>query len=180
MPPRADDEVRFIRRRTPLQGRDFRPFIGERGKVNHLMMEYLAENAIPTATCWELLRDAWLGRVALSVDALPMILPVEYYLDGEELAVCLGQYRLNDRAVNNAVVGFAADAVDTVTRAGWTVQIQGVARVHRPVGVALACGQAAAGQIVRIAPHAISGQRLQLCPFGTGLPSLAQPNPAPP
>jgi hypothetical protein len=143
-------------------------------------MEHPAEHTIPTSMCWELLRDASFGRVALSVEALPMILPVEYSLDGEELAICLGQYRLNDRTVNNAVVGFAADAIDPVTRTGWTVQVQGVARLPRQVGVPTECGQPTAGQIVHLTPQTISGQHFQLCPFGTGLPARPPPKSSPP
>jgi hypothetical protein len=143
-------------------------------------MEHLDENAIPASTCWELLRTASFGRVALSIDALPMILPVEYYLDGQELAICLGQYRLGDRTLNQAVVAFAADAIDPANRTGWTVQIQGVARLAREMSVPTECGQPTAGQFVHITAETISGQHLQLCPFGTGLPSLTQPKPTPP
>jgi Pyridoxamine 5'-phosphate oxidase len=140
-------------------------------------MEYPSENTIATATCWELLRDASFGRVALSIDALPMILPVEYSLDGEDIAVCLGQYRLDARTVNNAVVGFAADAIDSTARTGWTVHVQGVAHLHPQAGVAADCGQPDPGQIVHITPETISGQHFQLCPFGTGLPALGPSRP---
>ena len=33
---------------------------------------------------------ASVGRLALSVRALPVIVPVQYYLDGRRLAVCRG------------------------------------------------------------------------------------------
>lgn len=141
-------------------------------------MEFPAENAIAPSMCWELLGSASVGRIALSVRALPAILPVEYYLDGADLAICLGQYRLNPRAVNNVVVAFAADAIDPATRSGWTVQVQGVARLPRTVGVPTECGHPTAGQIVHVTPETIMGQHLQLCPLTAGL--LTMPGSGPP
>ena len=49
-----------------------------------------SEELISEERCWELLATASVGRLALSVQALPMILPVQYYLDGRKLAVCRG------------------------------------------------------------------------------------------
>jgi len=43
---------------------------------------------IPEPECWELLASTSVGRIALSIGALPAILPVQYYLDGQTLAVC--------------------------------------------------------------------------------------------
>ena len=48
------------------------------------------QERIPESRCWELLATISVGRLALSVRALPQILPVQYYLDGRSLAVCLG------------------------------------------------------------------------------------------
>lgn len=134
-------------------------------------MESPSENAIMASACWDLLRDGWFGRVALSVDALPAILPVEYRLDRDELAICLGQYRLSQRSLNNSVVAFATDAIDTTTHIGWTVQVQGRARLVEPHDTSTDCGQHEHGQIIYLTPHTIGGQRLQLCPFGRGFPA---------
>jgi nitroimidazol reductase NimA-like FMN-containing flavoprotein (pyridoxamine 5'-phosphate oxidase superfamily) len=137
-------------------------------------MELSDENAISESRCWELLRAGWFGRVALSVDALPAIVPVEYCIDRNELAICLGERRMSERSLNNAVVGFATDSIDSASHTGWTVQVQGRARLAQPDAAATECGQHASGQIVYITPHTISGRSLQLCPFGTGLPASAQ------
>ena len=50
----------------------------------------MPDELIPENRCWELLTTVSVGRLALSVRALPVILPVQYYLDGRRLAICLG------------------------------------------------------------------------------------------
>jgi hypothetical protein len=80
---------------------------------------------IPSQRCWELLATASVGRLALSVHALPVILPVQYYLTGHRLAVCLGHHAIPERSLNDAIIAFTADAIDPLTRSGWSVQIQG-------------------------------------------------------
>jgi hypothetical protein len=119
---------------------------------------------IPEPECWELLASASVGRLALSIRALPAILPVQYYLDGRTLAVCLGHRELPERALN-AVVAFAADAIDPQTRSGWSVQVQGRSAIPRQLRIDAACGWPAAGQVVQIEPEIISGYRMCLCPF---------------
>src|SRR6516225_4056707 len=89
------------------------------------------DDLIPQEECWELLASASVGRVALSIHALPAILPVQYYLDGRKLAVCLGHRELPERSLN-AVVAFAADAIDPIGRSGWSVQVQGRSLVPGP------------------------------------------------
>ena len=106
-----------------------------------------------------------LGRLGLSLGALPAILPVQYYVDGDELAICLGHYDISQHAVDNTLVAFAADLIDASTRSGWTVQVQGLATAPKPIGVPTNCGQPTAGQIIHLAPATITGQRSQLCPF---------------
>jgi len=113
------------------------------------------------------------GRLALSLSALPAILPVQYYVDGHELAICLGHYTIPERSVNDAIVAFAADAVDSTNRTGWTVQVQGTSRIPERLGVPTNCGQPTAGQIVHFAPAAITGHRIRLCPFMSGLRDLS-------
>ena len=119
---------------------------------------------IPEPECWELLASASVGRIALSIRALPAIVPVQYYLDGRTLAVCLGHRELPERALN-AVVAFAADAIDPQTRSGWSVQVQGRSASPRQLRIDAVCGWPAAGQVVQIKPEIISGYRMHLCPL---------------
>ena len=124
------------------------------------------DDALPERVCWELLATASVGRLALSVRALPVILPVQYYLDGRRLAVCLGHHALPERALDETIVAFAADSIDPVTRLGWSVQVQGRSVIPRGLPIDTECGwPAASAQVVAIEPGKISGHQMQLCPF---------------
>ncbi len=123
-----------------------------------------SQDLISAVECWELLARVSVGRIALSVRALPMIVPAQYYLDGRMLAICLGHRELPERSLN-AVVAFAADAIDPVTRSGWSVHVLGRSVMSRQFGMDTACGRPTAGQIVHIEPETIFGYRVHLCPF---------------
>ena len=129
------------------------------------MLEHPEDRTIGTDACWALLASERLGRLALSMQALPVILPVEYALDGETLALCLHHYRVDPRAIHDVVVGFAVDALDPDRRSGWTVQVQGLARLAGSPDDPVECAQPPAGQIVRLFPQTVTGQRFDLCPF---------------
>jgi len=123
------------------------------------------DDLIPEPECWELLASASVGRIALSIRALPAIFPVQYHLNGRNLAVCLGHHQLPERALN-AVVAFAADAIDPASRTGWSVQVQGRSVIPRGLRIDTDCGwPAASAQVVEIQPGIISGHRIHLCPF---------------
>ena len=137
-----------------------------------------SEELISEERCWELLATASVGRLALSVQALPMILPVQYYLDGRKLAVCLGHHEIPERDLDDAIIAFAADAVDPVTRSGWSVQVQGRSVIPHGLRIDADCGwPAAAAQVVEIEPGKISGHRMHLCPFIDALLAAGPPLP---
>ena len=136
------------------------------------------DDALSERECWELLATASVGRLALSVRALPVILPAQYYLDGRRLVVCLGHHGLPERALDETVVAFAADSIDPVTRSGWSVQVQGRSVIPRGLRIGTDCGWPAAAQVVEIEPGRISGHRIHLCPFIETL--LATSGPSPP
>jgi hypothetical protein len=132
---------------------------------------------LPERECWELLATMSVGRLALSVRALPVILPVQYYLDGRRLAVCLGHHALPEQALDETIIAFAADSIDAVTRSGWSVQVQGRSVIPRGRRIDTSCGwPMSAAQVVEIEPGRISGQRMHLCPLietlAAGGPSL--------
>jgi hypothetical protein len=128
-------------------------------------MELVNDETLSGADCWDLLRRASMGRIALSLGALPTIIPVQYFVTNHELAICLGQFAVPDKSVSSAILAFAADSVDSSSRSGWSVQVQGIARLPGGGGVDFDCGQPAAGKMVLLTPSVVTGQRLQLCPF---------------
>jgi hypothetical protein len=128
-------------------------------------MRQITDEPITAAECWALLASASVGRLALSLQALPAILPVQYYLDGDKIALCLGHYQVPGQAVTNTVAAFVADAIDTTTSQGWAVQVLGKVAPPQWMNGPGDCGQHAGGQVIHLAPATIAGQRLHLCPF---------------
>jgi uncharacterized protein len=125
----------------------------------------IAEDAISEQECWYLLATTSVGRLALSVWALPMILPVQYYLDDRDIAACLGHRELPERSLDEAIIAFAADSIDPSTRAGWSVEVQGRSVLSRQAWSGTSCPQHALGQVVRIEPTTLTGHRVHLCPL---------------
>ena len=120
---------------------------------------------------------ASVGRLALSVRALPVIVPVQYCLYGRRLAACLGHRELPERSLAKAIIAFAADSIDPVTRSGWWVQVQGRSVIPRGLRIGTDCGWPAAAQIVEIEPGKVSGHRMHLCPFIDALLASGRPLP---
>ena len=113
----------------------------------------------------------------MSVRALPVILPVQYYLDGRRLAVCLGHQALPEQALDKTIIAFAADSIDPLTKSGWSVQVQGRSVIPRGLPTDTDCGwPVSAAQVVEIEPGRISGQRMHLCPL---IETLAAGGPSP-
>jgi nitroimidazol reductase NimA-like FMN-containing flavoprotein (pyridoxamine 5'-phosphate oxidase superfamily) len=77
--------------------------------------------------CLRLLADGGTGRIALTVRALPAILPVRYVLDGERIVIRTGTTSTLAAATRSAVVAFEADGHDDEPRREWSVVATGVA-----------------------------------------------------
>jgi hypothetical protein len=87
----------------------------------------LAHRRLDLDECRRLLGTERLGRVALSVGALPAVVPVLYRLFGARVVFgieCGALYR----ALSENVVAFEVDHVDAETNEGWTVQVVGRSR----------------------------------------------------
>lgn len=78
---------------------------------------------IDRAECLALLASDSIGRLAIDEGGVPLILPVNYGLDGERIVL-----RTGDGAKLDAVhrpVCFEIDHFDRVDRAGWSVVVRG-------------------------------------------------------
>jgi uncharacterized protein len=119
--------------------------------------------------CLSLLRRAHIGRVAISVDALPAVLPVNFTILGEDVVFRTNPGAKLDAALANNVVAFEVDEVDPVYQTGWSVLVQGMAREVIEPGevevVSKAPLRAWAGngrdRFVRIPTHHLSGRRIR-------------------
>lgn len=79
------------------------------------------------AECLALLRQAAIGRVGVSIGALPSVLPVNFRLVDETVVFRTGAGSKLDAATRGAVIAFEADAVDPVEHTGWSVVVTGIA-----------------------------------------------------
>lgn len=82
---------------------------------------------LPRDECVRLLAQATFGRVAVSMGALPVILPVNYRLVGERVVFRTSPGSKLDAATTGAVVSFEVDSIEPLSHAGWSVIVTGVA-----------------------------------------------------
>jgi len=119
--------------------------------------------------CLGLLGGPTLGRIALSVRALPMILPVPYHFDGQDILLGTGRDTTVARAAPGAIVAFEAGQFDARPEDWWTVSVTGPARLTEdPAQIAALRGSLAAHwlpdpfAVLALEPTVVSGCRLAL------------------
>lgn len=81
--------------------------------------------------CLELLGRAGVGRVGLTVDALPAILPVNFSLLDGDVVFRTGWGSKLRAAADGQVVCFEVDGFDPADRTGWSVLVIGRSEVLR-------------------------------------------------
>lgn len=121
------------------------------------------------AECLELLRASHLGRVGVSVDALPVILPVQYAMLGDDVVFRTGVGTKLDAALHNNVVAFEIDSVDPLYHRGWSVVVTGRAREVTDPHELAACRRlplrpwrpGAVDRFVKITTEVVSGRLIQ-------------------
>jgi nitroimidazol reductase NimA-like FMN-containing flavoprotein (pyridoxamine 5'-phosphate oxidase superfamily) len=126
-------------------------------------LELLDERA-----CMELLRTGEVGRVAVTLGALPAIFPVNFRMVDDAIVFRTGPGTKLSAASDGAVVAFEVDDWDRADRSGWSVLAVGPAEVVRDADVAFKVVDAelepfAGGErstIVRIDPVILSGRRI--------------------
>lgn len=131
-------------------------------------MQTRAEREIlARSECIRLLGASGVGRVGLSMGSLPVILPVNYAVDGARVVFRTGSGSKLDAAIRNAVICFEADRVDERWRSGWSVLVTGEARELDAGEVSPAAAEllvpwstAAGDHYVGLAMTLVSGRRV--------------------
>ena len=77
--------------------------------------------------CRHLLARREVGRLAVTVAALPAIFPVNYALLDDDIVFLTGEGTKLRAAAGGAVVAFQVDEIDPATRTGWSVLVVGMA-----------------------------------------------------
>ncbi len=115
-----------------------------------------------------LLAQATIGRVALSVGAIPEIFPVHFCVSDNAILFRAGQGTNLYTASRKAVVAFEVDDFDIEARRGWSVMVVGPSdEVGKAEEIATAMELLDDGwvpedrdHVLRITPHRISGRRI--------------------
>ena len=127
-------------------------------------------DVIPADECYDLLAGHELGRIGVIAQHHPLIIPVNYGMDGRTIVIRTHPGTTLSAAAH-ANVAFEVDDIDRSTRTGWSVLVRGLAeevgdahrddlvRRTRASGVQpWAPGEH--GNWLRIIPQGISGRRI--------------------
>ena len=131
------------------------------------------ENLLTPSECLELLAQVEVGRIALSMDALPVILPVAFAVIDDQVHFRSIRDTKMDAAVDHRVVAFESGAYEPVAGTGWSVLIQGMAQMvdeSDPLWSAAAAFRQPSEptplddqhRMVRIRPGLVTGQRIRV------------------
>ena len=142
-----------------------------------------ALEAISDDECTDLLATAQVGRVVLSIDALPAALPVNYSLIDDAIVFRTTPGTKLTAALNHTVVGFEVDEIDPATRSGWSVLVVGTSTVvSDPAEIARldeaglrSWAPVPAPHYVKISIQRISGRRLSNLVTNAGQPRAQRP-----
>ncbi len=120
------------------------------------------------AECLSLLSKATLGRVAVTIGALPAIFPVNFCMVAGQVVFCSGEGTKLTAALSGTIVAFEVDSARVTEGEVWSVQLVGASRVVEPATDWAAAELAALRSmapvprryLVKITPERISGRRL--------------------
>ena len=134
-----------------------------------MIVDDLGLGVMEEQECLELLRRASVGRVAVSIGAVPAVFPVNFgVLDDGGIVFRTGTGTKLDAAMRNAVIAFEVDEVDPLYHEGWSVLVVGVAdelrdpeSVERALGMPLAAwAPGLRDHLVCLRPEMVSGRRI--------------------
>jgi uncharacterized protein len=134
------------------------------------MTESPGVTVLPEHTCWMLLRTAEVARLAVSIDAVPDIFPVNFVVDHGTVVFRTAAGSKLSAALTNPVVAFEVDGYDAPLNEAWSVVIKGraeeIKQLHERIesmDLPLFPWQAEPkSRFLRIVPETISGRRFHV------------------
>ena len=97
--------------------------------VTHSIVGAALLSSLPREECLRLLASSPVGRVGASIDALPVVLPVNYALLHDNIVFRTAAGTKFHAAAAGAVLAFEADGYEPDGTSGWSVLVQGISRV---------------------------------------------------
>ena len=79
--------------------------------------------------CMDLVAEQMFGRVVMSVDCMPVAVPVMIKVIGGDIYFISDHGPKVDRAVRNTVVSIQVDHADLIDRTGWCVLVTGMSEI---------------------------------------------------
>jgi nitroimidazol reductase NimA-like FMN-containing flavoprotein (pyridoxamine 5'-phosphate oxidase superfamily) len=127
-------------------------------------------HVIPTEECYRLLGASEFGRIGVVAENYPLILPVNYRLDGTTVVIRTHPGTIL-AAAEHANVTFQVDEIDRTSRSGWSVLVRAsaeeVGEEHRAELVARTLDSGVEpwapgdkNHWIRLITHEISGRRI--------------------
>lgn len=124
---------------------------------------------LDTEDCRQLLTMHYVGRVAFVVDAVPVVLPVNYRLFRGDIVFRTGPGSKAEAAASGATMSFEVDDFHTLSHGGWSVLATGPATIvedrlalaeidNLPLHPWLASGR---DTVIRITPRSMTGRRIR-------------------
>jgi uncharacterized protein len=118
--------------------------------------------------CLRLLEAEVVGRLAVVEDGRPVVLPVNYAMDGERIVFRTAQGTKLDAVVRGSAVAFEIDHTDRIYQTGWSVLVSGRAELvtdHRELERARALplrpwSEHEKSNWVAIHPQTVTGRRI--------------------
>ena len=117
--------------------------------------------------CLELLQTARVGRVAFDDGEGPVVVPVNYVMEGETILVATAAYTSLGRNAPFGRVAFQLDHVDEFYESGWSVLVRGRAEPVTPqdlpadmTGGPTPWVEGPRTLLLRVTPSEISGRRI--------------------
>ncbi len=120
--------------------------------------------------CWALVATQVVGRLGVVVDGYPVIVPVNFAMDGDVVVLRMGAGAVS-AAADHANVTFQVDAMDRGLRTGWSVLVRGlveeVGADHRPEVAARTASSGVSpwapgerAHLKRLIPHGVTGRQV--------------------
>ena len=132
---------------------------------NDTTMVYEGLEILDEHECRRLLASQCIGRVGVTIGALPAIFPVNYVTVDGDIVFRTGEGTKLRAALEHAVVAFEVDHADTVYHDGWSVQVIGMAEeIDATWAKNLPVTPWAPGRrqhVIRIRPELLSGRRIR-------------------
>ncbi|MGQ1798404.1 pyridoxamine 5'-phosphate oxidase family protein [Kocuria oceani] len=129
---------------------------------------------LPVHTCWELLRDAGVGRLAVWVEDHPDIFPINFVVDHGTLVFRSAEGTKLAAALTDVPVAVEIDGYDASSAQGWSVvlkgraeRIQQIQELTDTLDLPLFPWQSGRkGSFVRVVPGLVTGRRFPVADPG--------------